>query len=540
MSPGLDIRVRFAGARAAQQDADKTGKSVRGIGRAEQDTARKGRLAELSMKGVERSTHRLWRASRLLLGVTGIGGLAFGLREVVHATISAQTEQAKLQRTMANAHLPWRQLGEQVEQTSARLAERKGFSRGEVEATFGSFIRTTGQVGKSWRATGLAFDVARTKNISLTQSQNVINRAMLGSFIALKKLGVGVKPVTTNTDLLRASTKHATVEQVRHAKALDQQATSTQALAALQRKFHGQSDTYARTAEGRIAQARASIEVAQEQIGAVLLPYVARAAQKIALLAQAFVKNWPEIKQRISVFVKGTRAVLGPMVDWMGAHRHVVEGFALSIGGLVVSLRLLSRLRSGQGALGMIGRMLGLARGGKGVVGRALAQRGSTPANPLFVAIVRGGGGAPSVVKGAEKAGKLALAGRVLRGGVRGGIELGAPALIASGIAAYKGPRYLSGPGAKDSRGVAQAKADRQVMEDPHRTRALLSHRLVKALGSPSLSDVNAAAWRAGQWDPDSWARAGGDTIIHTHVHLDGREIAAAVHRAATRKLGLR
>lgn len=496
----LDIKVRLAGARAAQRDADQTGRAVRGIGRAEKEVADRGRLAELSMRGVERTSHRLRGTTKLLLGATGIGGLAFGLKEVVHATINAQTAQAKLQRGMRNAGLSWQIYGAHVTEALEKQAEFAGFAKGDVTDSFTNFVRTTGNVNKALQLNAIAANVAHTKGMGLAGAQTLVARAMLGSFRSLKNLGIEAPVVTTQYDLLRATTKHATIEQVRHAKALDQQAMRTKAVALIQQKFAGQTAAWGKTAEGSVARARVSLEIAQEQIGAILLPYVAKAAQKVAGFAQSFTKNWPEIKTKIKSAVDGVRSTLGPLLSFMAGHKKGLLEFAgafVAIAGGLKAIKAVGRVTGVSGLAGTLGKATGLKR---------FAERGASPANPLWVAIVGKGTGTEGFLP------KL--------------LKRGGPAALASG-----GSVALVAGAAVAPLGIAAAIAAR------NRRRG----------GATPLGDRNTAAANANRYfgptaDQPVFDAQGFPTgaVIHTHVHIDGREVGNSLTRLAKHHLGLR
>lgn len=501
----LDIKVRLAGARAAKHDADQVAGGVRSIGNAEQKVAEKGKLAELSMRGVERTSHKLRGTVGLLLGATGIGGLVFGLGEVVHSTIAAQTAQARLQRSMRNAGLSWQVYGTHVEDALDKQAEFSGFQKGDVADSLSNFIRTTGNVTKALKLNSLAIDVARTRGIGLGAAQSLLARVYNGSYIGLKRLGVGIKPVTVHTDLLRATTKKATIEQVRQAKALDAQATRTKALAIVQQKFGGQTAAWGKTAEGSVARAKVALELAQEQIGQVLLPYVARGAQKIAEVAKAFVRNWPEIKDRIKSDVAAVRRELDPLLAFMDKHKKGLAEFAGGFIALAGGLRLLGKVTGGKGALGTLGKVTGsktLAR---------FAERGSTPANPIWVAVVGKGTGTDGFLKTALKKVIPAAAGATAADvGLAGA---GAGALIGAPLLAH----YLGQRRNRLHPGAAQRDRDE-------------ASRQLAALHPPSkVPEFDAQGFPTGKY-----------IEVHTHVMLNDREIATAVHRAANQKLALR
>jgi flagellar hook-basal body complex protein FliE len=78
----------------------------------------------------------------------------------------------------------------------------------------------------------------------------LLARVYNGSYTGVKRLGIAIEPVTKAQDALKASTKNATDEQKRAAKAADKTATSQMAIGKLQKAFGGQAEAYGKTAAG--------------------------------------------------------------------------------------------------------------------------------------------------------------------------------------------------------------------------------------------------------------------------------------------------
>ena len=262
---GVVIKVGLAGAAAARREANATGKSVKGMGGDAEKAGRKFKLAEASMHGFEKTSHRLRHVVRELAGVTGLAGLAFGTAEMVKSAISAEAAQAKLTATLKSSGISYRRYGKEIDEALDKQAQFAGFTKADVSDSLGNFIRTTGSVRKSLKLNNIAFDLAHTKGIGLANAQSILARAYNGNYKGLTRLGVAITPVTVAQDKLKVSGHKYTVAQLARAKADDKAATATQALSIIQRKFGGQTAAYGKTAVG---QRRPRPDLARDRAGA--------------------------------------------------------------------------------------------------------------------------------------------------------------------------------------------------------------------------------------------------------------------------------
>jgi hypothetical protein len=527
----VTIKVGLTGTAGTRREADSTGKAVKGIGTAAEKTARKTRLAELSMHGLEKSSHRLRHGLRELAGITGLAGLAFGTEEMVKSAITAEAAQAKLTATLKSSGISYRKHGKEIDEALDKQAQFAGFTKGAVSDSLGNFIRTTGNVGKSLKLNNIAFDLAHTKGIGLANAQSILARAYNGNYKGLTRLGIAITPITVEQDKLRQSGKKATYQQIQKAKADDKAATATQALGIIQRKFSGQTAAYGRTAAGSVDRARISLEIAQEQIGKVLLPYVAKAAQKVAGLAQAFVKDWPKISATIKTDAGKVKAALSPLLSFVGQHRKGVLQLAGGFAAIALSLRAIKK----------VGHLTGLSKAASGIahspLGKILgaaAKADGTIRRPFYVVVLDKAPGGGKLINAAKKV-AAPVAGAVARFGVADALGLSASALLAGGGIAYLAATHNLNLKTRGKGASSPSNPAGHVGFDQ---------------GAPFrrvVTPVNPAAVRTTQAQPSA---AGGAITaggfgnpfapIHTHVYIDGKEIAHAVTRAAKKKLALK
>lgn len=525
---GVVIKVGLAGGATTRREAHATGKSVKGMGGDAEHAGKKFKIAELSMRGFEKTSHRLRHTVRDLAGVTGLAGLAFGTEEMVKSAISAEAAQAKLTATLKSSGISYRRYGKEIDETLDKQAQFAGFTKAGVSDSLGNFIRTTGSVRKAMKLNNLAFDVAHTKGLGLAQAQSLLARVYNGSYVGLKRLGIAITPVTVQQDKLKASGRKYTTQQLARAKADDKAATATQALSVVQRKFSGQTAAYGKTAAGSVDRARISLEIAQEQIGKVLLPYVAKAAQKVAGLAQAFVKDWPKISATIKTDAGKVKAALNPLLSYISQHQKGVEKLAAGFAGIALSMKAIKK----------VGHLTGLSKAASTVahsplghaVGFATKADGSIK-RPFYVVVLDK---APTstgrkIVNAAKRFGP--------GGGAAGFGAAEAAGLAASALLPAAGIAYLAlhnnhnyrtrGKGASSASNPAG-----HVGFDP----GALNRRLTTPATPAAVSGPTQAS-RAGQMILDGHTDP---FVLHTHVTLDGKEIAHAVTRAAKKKQALK
>lgn len=208
-------------------------------------------------------------ASSSLLGGYG---LVYALRSVITAARDHQVAVGHVDVALQNSGLSWSRYGGQIKDALDQQVKLTGFTDNELTDSLAGFIRRFGDVNKALQANATAADVARAQNISLADAARLVQRASFGNPRSLRILGIELTKVTANTDALKASTKHATAEQIANAKAADLQATKAAALDAVQRKFHGNSAKFLQTDRGKQQLFNAELEKTKEIIGARLLP----------------------------------------------------------------------------------------------------------------------------------------------------------------------------------------------------------------------------------------------------------------------------
>lgn len=315
----IAVLVQAQDAKEAAAEIDGTSTSVKGLGNETERTSKKMKESSGVATMFSRGLSSVARAAKYAVGLAGVGGLAFGLKDAVDAATEMQTSQVRLAKTMNNAGISWKKNGTDVLEKLEAQARRTGFAMQDITDSYGNFVRTTGSSAKAFHLNSVAMDVARTKGMSLASAQSLLARVYNGSYVGLKRLGVNVIPITKNYDDLKASTKDATAEQIKHAKALDLLATRNKALGEVQSKFGGQAGAYAKTFAGSLDRLHVAVDLIEEKVGKKLLPILTSFAQFLLSkkFSGAIQTGFAKVKPYIDQFVKIVTAGFAFVKPWL-------------------------------------------------------------------------------------------------------------------------------------------------------------------------------------------------------------------------------
>lgn len=235
-------------------------------------------------------------------GVAVGGALVLGLKSSVEAAMEAEKSQANLRSALKNVGSDTPKVRGQIDTMVSSLTNLGGWDDEDLQDAFADLTRTTGDAGKAMQSMGLVSDLARAKNISLSQAAKIVGRVQNGNTGILKRYGI---------ELRKGATAH-------------------DALAAMQKKFGGAAKAYGDTTAGQIDKAKVAFGNLKESIGAQLLPAIGAGAQKMAELLNKYgpivaeklgaaikwVKaHWPEIKQKISEVMEALEPIIRPVLD---------------------------------------------------------------------------------------------------------------------------------------------------------------------------------------------------------------------------------
>lgn len=191
------------------------------------------------------------------LAAAGAGAAALGLKSSLDAAKEAQVVLGQTQVALEDAGLSWAAYGDQVQQVSQQISRASAFDDEAVMQSFSVFVRGQKDVGKALGLSALAADVARARYMDLDAATQLVNKAAMGQTGALRRAGIQI----------------------------DKNATSTQALDALQRAYGGAAERYAASAAGAQDRLRVSVENLQESMGSGALPVLTEFAGMLATSA---------------------------------------------------------------------------------------------------------------------------------------------------------------------------------------------------------------------------------------------------------------
>lgn len=131
-----------------------------------------------------------------------------------------------------------------------------GFAGADANASQGRFLQLTKDVTEAQKLSNLAAEVARNKNISLSEATDSLQRVLLNGGTAARKMGFDVSSTATNVE----------------------------ALDAIQKQAAGSAEAFANTTAGKLAIAQNAWEELKGELGSKFLPVLAQVATFITAI----------------------------------------------------------------------------------------------------------------------------------------------------------------------------------------------------------------------------------------------------------------
>ncbi len=177
------------------------------------------------------------QAASAALGVLG---------DMTEAAIADEESMSRL-GTSLKANIPaWNGNTDAIERT-IKARTGLGFSDDEQRESLSRLVAATHDVNRALEIERTAMDLARFKNISLAEATDALTKVNSGVYRGLKSLGIVLKD----------------------------NATQTEALAAVQAIATGQAEAYTETVRGKMLKAQVAVDEAMENFGRTTLPVVA-------------------------------------------------------------------------------------------------------------------------------------------------------------------------------------------------------------------------------------------------------------------------
>jgi murein DD-endopeptidase MepM/ murein hydrolase activator NlpD len=299
------------------------------------------RQAETSLDHLNTHAKRSFgEATKHALGygaaLVGGAGIVGGLEAVAHASIEAGTAQAALDAQLKAVGISYKGHQKQIDGVLEKTSRLTGFMDKDLEGALGNIVRSTGNLGQSFKLLGLATDIARAKHIDVASAGQLVGKIFAGNTRVLKSLGIQLDPVTKAQDKLKESTKHATDEQKRAAVAEDKRATAQKAIALLQQKLGGQAEAYGKTTAGSLDKMKAAVDRLEIRIGNALAPTVKKVADAVAKFVDQMESGkgaGGRFARTMDNLWKSIKPVLGVVVDtakWLGKHPALLKAAGLA------------------------------------------------------------------------------------------------------------------------------------------------------------------------------------------------------------------
>lgn len=240
---------------------------------------------ERSLKNSGKATSSFGSRMSKLAGPLAIaGGAIAGAAIITKGFIDKAQEAEIVNRRMATqldaVGISYDAHAEKIERVIQKHSMLSGIDDEELGESFTKLVRVTEDVNKALDLNVIAADLARARNMDLGKAAELVGKVYAGKGIqALSRYGI----------------------------VLDKNATSTEALAAIQQKFAGQAEATA-TGQEKLGIA---LENIQEKLGAKLLPTFERFVSWI-------VENMPLIEAKVSEIAATIEETVGPAVESLG------------------------------------------------------------------------------------------------------------------------------------------------------------------------------------------------------------------------------
>lgn len=180
-----------------------------------------------------------------LVAAAGIGAAGFALVGFVKMAAQEQAGIERLKTSIASTGVAYEDYAKQIDAT-VRAGEKLAFQDDEVRDSLSALTIATGSVVEATNRQKIAMDLARGTGMDLAMASKLVGKVSEENTQVLKRYGI----------------------------TLADGATETEALAEIQKRFAGQSETFAGTATAKWAIFNNQMDNVKESIGGALLPVV--------------------------------------------------------------------------------------------------------------------------------------------------------------------------------------------------------------------------------------------------------------------------
>ncbi len=272
------------------------------------------------MSGISGIMNSIPGVTQAILGL-GIAGVSIGMIGKYSLDAASDTQQANtmFSQALGNIGIEYSSVKEQADQFIQKLQQQTGYQDDDLTRSLTSLIQITGNYSVAQKDLALATDIARGKNIDLAQASMIVGRVTEGNFTMLTRMGIQ----------------------------LDKNATATEALAELTRRFGGDGAAYMDTFAGSQAKVSTALHDLSVKFGAELMPYAQKANEvfvEMIGIASRLLDSWNRMTPSTRGFVEAIGAVAagiaiaGPV--WAGLTA-IARGFLSIVTGTTGQIILL-------------------------------------------------------------------------------------------------------------------------------------------------------------------------------------------------------
>lgn len=250
-------------------------------------------MAETKLKAIieaeDRASAKLKQigATAQSMGKTflAVGGVITGaLGFAVKAASDAEVQMKKVD-TILSAMGDTSQKTKDAIKTASDATLKLGFDNEEAALSITKLFQRTGNMTQAIKLNTLAMDLARSKNISLTDASKAIGMVLSGNTKILKELGVAVEEGVAPMDQL----------------------------AQAQEKLKGQAQGFSETFQGQLSAVKETFGNLVEEVGGKLLPILTDLLTKMQPIIQnvvTWIEKNPELTEKIVLWTAGIGAAL--------------------------------------------------------------------------------------------------------------------------------------------------------------------------------------------------------------------------------------
>jgi len=204
------------------------------------------------------------------------------LMSAAQAAADEEASLARLQKAVENTGAVWSTYGGQLDAV-VEAGMKRGFDDDAQRASLSLLMAQTGNADEAMRRFALSQDVARGAGIDLEMASRLLGKVTEENANVFKRMGIN----------------------------LEAGASEAEAFAALQQKFGGQAEAYAKSSAGQFEVAKIQMGELKEDIGAVLLPALVKLAgtftEKVIPALRELAAEWiPKIKQAFADFASSS------------------------------------------------------------------------------------------------------------------------------------------------------------------------------------------------------------------------------------------